>query len=75
MIALTKEEIQADLKATEKDIERLVAITRNLDAFIRDSLGEDRSAFRTDLVKYQGLLEQAEGLHVRILRAARGVEK
>lgn len=63
---MTREEMEADLKATHDDIERLAAIVENLRGFVLHSAGEDRSGFRMDLFKYESLLLQAQRLAVSI---------
>lgn len=59
-------EMEADLVATERDIVCLSNIVGNLDIFITQSHGEDRSAFRTDRLKYSALLAQAHELKQKI---------
>jgi hypothetical protein len=66
---LTTAEIEADLNATAKDIARLAMIADCLRQFINDSHGEDRSAFKSDLFKYQGLYSQAKNLPATIQKA------
>ena len=70
---LTKAEVEADLNATELDIEALDRIVQNLRFFIQASHGEDRSAFRVDLLKYEALAEQARTLRTRIRRVMSSV--
>lgn len=64
---LTIEEIEADLNETERDIVTLDMIVQNISDFITRSHGEDRSAFRMDLFKYEALAGQARGLRERII--------
>lgn len=71
----TKEEIQIDLDATNKDIARLDAIVENIAAFMNDSLGEDRSFCRVDLLKYQSLASEARDLKTRIETALNNATK
>lgn len=56
---LTIQEIQTDLTNTERDIQALSNIVESLDIFIFQSGGEDRSAFKTDRLKYSALLAEA----------------
>lgn len=62
-------EMEADLAATEKDINSLKRICNGLNAFMTYTGGEDRSAFRMDLFKYAGLEAQAQRLKQRIQSA------
>ncbi len=59
-------EMQSDLAATERDIERLNAIIDNLRLFISDSAGEDRSRFKAQLFTFEGLLGLAFRLRTTI---------
>ena len=63
------EEIEADLANTHKDTVRLLLITVNLELFIRESGGENRSGFRRDLMKYQALLSESRALTLKIQAA------
>lgn len=63
---IPKEEIEADLAATERDINSLERICDGLRVFIEQSHGENRSAFRMDLFKYTALGTQARTLKQRI---------
>lgn len=63
---MTLLEIEEDLKNTERDIQYLQVITQALNAFIRESDGEDRSSFRIDVMKYESLLSEAYDLKRRI---------
>jgi hypothetical protein len=56
---LSPKATQADYDATERDIQRLTAITENLREFIADSQGEDRSQFKTHLFLFDGLFRKA----------------
>ncbi len=67
MNTLTRDEIIGDYNATVEDISRLGQIVEQLECFITDSHGEDRSAFKTDLLKYRALLNHATALRLRIL--------
>lgn len=60
------DECIADLNFTNADIRRLEAIVPNLEEFIMDSGGEDRSACKMDLLRYRAYLDQAKGLRLRI---------
>lgn len=71
MSELSLQEIEADLAAAVRDISRLEAIVDNLNNFILDSAGEDRSGFKADLFKYEALMMQARNLRGRILSAQR----
>lgn len=66
MALITIQEMKADLDATQRDIGRLEDIVEALDLFISDSYGENRSAFKTDLLKYRALLIQAERIKTAI---------
>ncbi len=59
---ISMDEMKADLAATQRDFKRLSTICSNLEDFMRDSGGEDRRAFRVDLLKFEGLQAQAERL-------------
>lgn len=59
-------EMQADLADTESDIVALSNIVGGLDTFISRSGGEDRSAFKSDRLKYSALLAQAHRLKDKI---------
>ena len=61
-------DMQADLDATARDIDRLEEIVTNLRAFINDSHGENRLRHMTNLVWYDGLLKQAFELRAKIIR-------
>ena len=67
MKTLTRDQIIRDYTATVTDITLLELIVESLTCFIRDAHGEDRSAFKTDLLKYQALLTKALELRLRIL--------
>jgi hypothetical protein len=58
--------MQADYADTKRDIACLNAVVCNLDIFIKQNGGEDRSALRMDLFRYRALLEQARSLAVKI---------
>lgn len=62
-------EMQADLADTESDIVALSNIVGGLDTFITRNGGEDRSAFKTDRLKYTSLLQQAHTLKQKIQSA------
>lgn len=62
MSNLTRSEVFQDLVNTRTDISVLEDIVDNINLFMTHSGGEDRSAFKTDLVKYKALLEQARRL-------------
>lgn len=55
-------EMHTDLENTKADIARLVAICKNLESFIQNSGGEDRSFLKMNLLKYRGLLASADTL-------------
>lgn len=55
-------EMLADRRATERDVRVLNEIVEALTTFIEEPHGEDRSRFRTDLLKYTSL--RSEGLHL-----------
>lgn len=57
-----RERILVDLSATGKDIIRLESIVENLDAFIRDSLVEDRRKYRIDVRRFESILNHARNL-------------
>lgn len=63
---ITFDEAQSDLSHTQIDIQRLRSIVYNLEKFIYESGGENRSFLRGDLVKYEGLLKHAETLESKI---------
>lgn len=67
MKTITRDEMIGDYTATVEDISRLGLIVEALTGFIRDAHGEDRSAFRTDLMRYESLLAHATALRLRIL--------
>ncbi len=62
---LTKQEVQADMDATDRDIARIGAIVQNVSDFMMDSAGEDRGRFKLDLMKWETLFDKA----VRLKRA------
>ena len=59
-------EVEADFAATLRDINALQRIVDGINAFMTDTHGEDRSFYKADLFKYQGLLTQAERLKDKI---------
>lgn len=61
-------EMTADLAATQRDIGRLEAIVENLREFINDACGEDRRAFKIDLMKLEVALEHGRKLSKAISR-------
>lgn len=63
MNALTKQEIENDLREMSVDLERLRNITVNLRAFINDSFGEDRSRYKVDLLKWESIYN--DGLRLK----------
>lgn len=63
------DEIKADLAATDRDIERLIAIRHNLSLFIADSHGEDRSKYKVDLHRYEHILRDGFVLRSKIQSA------
>ena len=63
---LTLTEVLNDERDSLNDIAALGQIISGLRQFIEVSY-EDRRAFRIDLMKWQGLLEQARGLHAHIV--------
>lgn len=63
------EEISSDLAATDRDIERLDRIVKNLRSFITDCGEEDRSEFKLDVMKYETLLGRARRLRTTIALA------
>lgn len=64
-----RQEIEVDLAATQRDVRRLTSIVNNLDSFITDSCGEDRSRLRVDLMRYRSLLATSIELEGRISEA------
>lgn len=64
---LTLEEMQEDLRLTEQDEKLCNEIAERISRFMHESGGEDRSCFRTDLLRYRSLSEQAAALKPRIL--------
>lgn len=60
------EEMQADLAATDRDIENLTKICEHIDAFIWDSHGENRSNFRADYYKFSQMIVIAKRLRDKI---------
>lgn len=63
---IPRAEIEADLAATDDDIRRLRLIAQNISEFIANSHGENRSAFKTDALKYDALLSHALDLRLKI---------
>lgn len=66
---MTADEMKADLAATQRDIEALDSIAANLRVFIYEAHGEDRSAFKVDLLKYEGLASDGRRLRKKIINA------
>lgn len=66
-MALTLEEVNGDLAATERDILALKKIIDGYETFIFQSHGEDRRDLRVDLMRAQSLLARAEALLPKIL--------
>ena len=64
----TKIEAENDLQAIIDDVARLSLIVENMEMFIRDSGGEDRSIFKIDLLKWKAILEDGRNLIQRIQR-------
>ncbi len=60
-----REQLEADLAATQQDIDCLELVVDNLRTFIFKT-DEDRTAFKTDLLKYSALRDRAKGLHKKI---------
>lgn len=52
--------------ATKADVRRLEAIVSNLEGFILDSGGEDRSHYKMDLVRFHSDLATGKRLLARI---------
>lgn len=67
-------EMREDLANTESDIVALSSIVGALDIFITRNGGENRNAFKTDRVKYAGLLAQAHRLKQKIQSAITNAE-
>lgn len=65
----TLNEIQADLDATDRDIERLQVICDAIGEFISDSHGEDRRILQVDHFRWRAILGQALELKTAIERA------
>ena len=63
---MTKQEIETDLAATERDIIALSNIVGGLDTFIGQPHEEDRSRFKMDRLKYQSMLSDAHKLKQKI---------
>ncbi len=73
MSTLTREEMEADLAATDRDIQRLQQAYLALESFVTDSGGEDRSTvFKVELFKINALLQEAQALRPRIEAALAG---
>lgn len=68
-IELSTAEIERDLENTNSDILYLGNIVQGLHLFIQDNGDEDRSGFKTDLLKYETLLNHAKELRIRIQAA------
>lgn len=64
-----RHEIEYDLKCTEADIARCTAIVENMRLFMTDSGGENRAYLRTDLLRWQQMLDQAKDLLPKIQQA------
>lgn len=62
-------EMQQDLAIVTRDVHRLEAVCDNLSLFIRESDGEDRSSFKTCLMKCEVALEDGRRLIPKITGA------
>ena len=67
-MALTITDVESDLASTDRDIERLDSIAAGIRTFMNDSQGEDRSAFKVDVIKYEGLAGHARRLRENIVK-------
>lgn len=60
------EEAKLDLLNTQRDYKCILSICENLETFITQSGGEDRSKYKLDLFRYKALLQQATELEIKI---------
>ncbi len=68
MTTPTLPEAEKDLELTNTDIDNLIDIVEGIACFIQFCGEEDRSAFKTDLLKYRALLDEAQRIKLKIER-------
>jgi len=69
---LTQNEFNTDWRATKTDIQHLEMVVGGLRGFTAQSGGEDRRHLRMDVIRFESLLAEAEGLLVHMRAYANG---